>query len=365
MSTPAPARLSLAALGRLPLWAIVIGLSALFVAVLEALHLSAALLIGPMAAAIVVAAMEGELAMGPLPFMGAQALVGCMIARSFSPALLHEAMREWPLFLGAVTSVIAVSVALGWLLARRRVLPGTTAIWGSFPGAATAMALMAEAFGADVRLVAFMQYLRVLLVAVVASTVARISLGHGHAPVTDWLGPVALAPFAATLALAFAGAAVGHWLRIPAGPLLLPLALGALAQNMGWLVVTLPPWLLAISYAVIGWSIGQRFTRDILAYALHAMPRLMGAIVALIAACALLSIGLMAVSGVDALTAYLAMSPGGADSVAIIASSSKVDLPFVMAMQSARFLLVVLAGPSIARWVAARAQPPVPESTET
>ena len=40
-------------------------------------------------------------------------------------------------------------------------LPGTTAVWGSSPGAATAMVLMAEAFGADARLVAFMQYLRV------------------------------------------------------------------------------------------------------------------------------------------------------------------------------------------------------------
>ena len=41
---------------------------------------------------------------------------------------------------------------------------------------------------------------------------------------------------------------------------------------------------------------------------------------------------------VDALTAYLATSPGGADSVAIIAASTKVDMPFIMAMQMARFL---------------------------
>ncbi|WP_199536132.1 AbrB family transcriptional regulator [Dyella solisilvae] len=351
-----PARRSLRALRPLPLWALLIGLSLLLAAVLEVVHVSAALLIGPMVAAIVVAAMEGRLAVSPAPFLGAQALVGCMIARSFSPALLREAAREWPLFVAAVASVIAVSVALGWILARRRVLPGTTAIWGSFPGAAMTMVLMAEAFDADVRLVAFMQYLRVLMVALVASTVARVTLGHGHAPMPEWFAPVPLMPFAATLLLAFGGAALGHVLRIPAGALLTPLALGALAQDMGWLQLTLPPWLLALSYAVIGWGIGLRFTREILSYALHAMPRVIGAILALIAICALLSIGLMAVSGVDALTAYLAMSPGGADSVAIIAASSKVDVPFVMALQSARFLLVVFTGPSIARWVAARAQ---------
>jgi uncharacterized membrane protein AbrB (regulator of aidB expression) len=52
------------------------------------------------------------------------------------------------------------------------------------------------------------------------------------------------------------------------------------------------------------------------------------------------------------LTAYLATSPGGADSVAIIAASSNVDLPFVMAMQTARFMLVMLVGPALARAVA-------------
>jgi uncharacterized membrane protein AbrB (regulator of aidB expression) len=38
--------------------------------------------------------------------------------------------------------------------------------------------------------------------------------------------------------------------------------------------------------------------------------------------------------------------------VAIIASSSNVDLPFVMALQTARFTIVLLIGPSLARLLA-------------
>ena len=53
------------------------------------------------------------------------------------------------------------------------VVPGTTGVWGSSPGAASAMVVMADAFGADARLVAFMQYLRVVCVVVVASLIAR------------------------------------------------------------------------------------------------------------------------------------------------------------------------------------------------
>ena len=56
--------------------------------------------------------------------------------------------------------------------------------------------------------------------------------------------------------------------------------------------------------------------------------------------------------GIDPLTAYLATSPGGIDSVAVIAASSQVDLSFVMALQAVRLVIVILLGPVIARLVA-------------
>lgn len=60
--------------------------------------------------------------------------------------------------------------------------------------------------------------------------------------------------------------------------------------------------------------------------------------------------------GFDPLTAYRATSPGGADSVAIIAThAAMVDVGLVMAMQLARFMLVLLLGPQVSRWVALRA----------
>ena len=57
-------------------------------------------------------------------------------------------------------------------------------------------------------------------------------------------------------------------------------------------------------------------------------------------------------AGIDPLTAYLATSPGGANSVAIIAASSDVDVPFVMAMQIGRFLVILMIGPTLARFIA-------------
>jgi hypothetical protein len=244
---------------------------------------------------------------------------------------------------------------LGGLLAWWKVLPGTTAIWGSAPGAATVMAFMAEAFGADIRLVAFMQYTRVIFVATIASIIAQVVAAHGGgAPARDWFPSVPTLPFAETLVLAIGGAFIGVKLKLPAGGLLVPLFAGIALSGSGIVTITLPPTLLAACYTLVGWAIGRRFNREIVLYAAKAFPRVAASTLSLIALCGGLAYALHVVAGTDPLTAYLATSPGGADSVAIIAASSKVDLPFVMAMQAARFLLVLLIGPSLARAIARR-----------
>ncbi len=127
------------------------------------------------------------------------------------------------------------------------------------------------------------------------------------------------------------------------------------------LTITLPPWLLAVCYAVVGWSIGLRFTRETILYAWKQLPVILLSIFTLIALCGGLAFALHEAAGTDALTAYLATSPGGADAVAIIAASSRVDLPFVMAMQIGRLLVTLLVGPAlartIARWAGSEAAP--------
>lgn len=338
-------------------WGVVGVLSLLFLIVLEAFRLPAALLLAPMAAGILFSAAGGTIRVPEFLYAGAQGVVGVMIARSLPLSNLNEAVHDWPVFLGGVGFTVVVAALLGWLLTRWRVLPGTTAIWGSSPGAASTMTVMAEAFGADVRLVAFMQYLRVMCVAGTASVVASIAMaGGGHPlPPVDWFPPFEPAGLAVTLAIALGGALLGKIFRMPAGALLLPLVATSILSWTGIVTVVLPPWLLAISYALFGWSIGLKFTREIFLHAARATPRLLASIVVLIAICGGFGMVLARVAGLDPLTAYLATSPGGADSVAIIAASSKVDVPFVMTMQMVRFMVVLATGPALARFLAGKA----------
>ena len=123
--------------------------------------------------------------------------------------------------------------------------------------------------------------------------------------------------------------------------------------------IELPPWLLAASYALLGWAIGLRFTHEILIHAARALPRVLAATLALIAACAGIGLILVKAEGVDPLTAYLATSPGGIDAVAIIAASSQVNVPFVLSMQFVRLIIVLATGPSVARFLARRGMEPI------
>ena len=215
------------------------------------------------------------------------------------------------------------------------------------------MVLMAEAFGADIRLVAVMQYLRVAFVGLIASIVAREWAAPGAVtPVpTEWFPALAPGPLLATLAIVVGGAIIGVKSKIPAGPLLVTLVIATAVAAAHIVTITLPPWLLAACYAVVGWSIGFRFTRPIVLYAARQLPRIVASIVTLIALCGGLAYALHIVIGTDPLTAYLATSPGGADSVAIIGASSKVDLPFVMTMQIGRAIVAILIGPTLARFL--------------
>jgi membrane AbrB-like protein len=337
-------------------WTVLIVLSAGIGAVLLWLHAPAALMLGPLVAGIVVASGGGKVAF-PLPaFVVAQGIIGCMIARMVPLSILGDILSHWVLFTAGVLSVVVACSLMGWLMTRLHLLPGTTALWGMSPGAASVMTIMAESYGADVRLVAVMQYLRVVGVAAVAALVARlfgVSASHGAAAIV-WFPPVAWLPLAETLALAILGPIVARWLRIPAGAFLVPLVGGAVLTHVGWLTIELPTWLLAASYAFVGWNVGLRFTRPLLMHAARALPLIVGSTLVLIVICGVVAAAMVVLAGIDPLTAYLATSPGGSDSIAIIAASTNVDVSFVMAMQTFRMITVMFLAPVLTKFIAKR-----------
>ncbi|WP_022660461.1 AbrB family transcriptional regulator [Paucidesulfovibrio longus] len=337
------------------LWALLVLVSILLSGLLRLAAFPAALLLGPLLAGSLFALKGTGLKLPEAMFTLAKAVIGCMVARALTPSTLAAMLSDWPVMLLAVASILASGALVGLGLLRFGTLPGSTAAWGTTPGGAAAMTALAQAYGADVRMVAFMQYLRMSLVVLTASVVSRFLMG-GPAPLHPGQAAVPvlfppLVPTLETLALIAGSMLLARVLPIPAGAMILPMIMGAALTATGTMTLTLPSWLLWAAYASLGWYVGLRFTPDMVRYALRAVPQMLLATAALIALCCGAAWMLVAWLHVDILSAYLATSPGGLDTVAAIALGSDCDVSFVLALQTLRLFAVVLAGPVIARMI--------------
>jgi hypothetical protein len=151
------------------------------------------------------------------------------------------------------------------------------------------------------------------------------------------------------VACAALGLVLARLVRLPVaavlGPMLVAAAatLGGLDEEAG-----VPALLEAAAFLVIGLQVGLSFTRQSLRTIGRALPLALAIIVCLIVACAGLGVVLAGATGVSALDAYLATTPGGMVSVLAVASDSGADSTFVLVVQVLRLFVMVLSAPLIA-----------------
>lgn len=318
---------------------------------------TASVLVAAMACAMAAGFMDVRLRIRPALTALAQAITGTAIASTLHLAELLEAASDGLVVLG-VALTIGSAAAVGWLLVRYSPLPGTTGAWGSLPGAASVMGTLATEHGGDGVLVSLMQYLRVVAVVVTGPLVAHAivdaqmatesaAAAAGASPPPGGFSPIGT-PVA--IGIAVLGCWIGLRLRILAGAFLMPLAIGA-----AWVTVVpaapivVPMPLLGCCFALLGWTIGLQFRRELLRPLIASLPTMLAAIVAMIALCAASAWLISASSKVSFLTAYLATSPGGVESIVAIALGTHADMNFVVATQTLRLFSVVLIGPWLAR----------------
>jgi membrane AbrB-like protein len=253
-----------------------------------------------------------------------------------------------------VTATVIAAGSAGWLLARYSPISAATAAWGSSPGAAVTMIALSADNGADPRVVAFMQYLRITFVVLTASLVSKAFLAHvafiapAQQPGTT---PFDLVPFAGTVAFALSMSFIGRKSGVPGAQILFPLVFGSALHVSGIMHINVTWWLLDAAYITVGWTIGLAYTRDILIFVARMLPALLLSTFVLIGMCGLSGVVLVLLLHVDPLTAYLATTPGGLDSVSIIALGSGSNVAIVLAIQMLRLFAVVASGPPLAKFI--------------
>ena len=269
-------------------WATLLLVSVLFAGALELADLPAALLIGPMLAAIVAGTNGATVRVPPPGFAGGAG--GRRLPHRRRRSRRRSSRPSW--------TIGRCSPARSWRRLRLRASSaGSSAAEGRCRdrprsgvrrrAAATAMVLMAEAFGADARLVAFMQYLRVIMVSVAAAIIARLwvdTSGVEEAtviwfPVVDWPA------LARRSAFAHRRRRFGQLLRLPSPYFLGAVILGT-SLHLGFGVpLQLPQWLLAFLRADRLGDRAEFHQRRYLRHAVRALPQIVGSILALMAFC--------------------------------------------------------------------------------
>jgi uncharacterized protein len=345
-------------------WAVLVGGSSLAGLVAQSTGLPAGWLVGPMLVALAVAlAWEKHPTVPRWGRIASLAVVGGVLASAFRPSVLPLVASHWLPVILIVCATLILSLAAGMLLSSLAHLDRKTAALGTLPGAASGMLAMSDPLGADARLVALMQYTRVVVVVVSATLVSRFGFvpGATSQPISGQSLQSAsqgahllvqgnALSYCLTVIVAALGAWAGTRLRFPAGALLGPLILGVALEELGVLQLLWPPGMPQAAYLVLGLWVGLLFDGSSVKRAGRLLPFMLASAAGLVVACAALGWTLAAFTGIDGMTAYLATTPGGIDSVSIIALGSGADAALVLAVQMLRLLAVVLAGSLLGRW---------------
>ena len=270
-----------------------------------------------------------------------------------SSTLAGLGARWVPVVLVSVAT-LAVTIAAGLLLARVAGLDRPTASLGMVAGGASGIVAMADELGGDARLVAFMQYLRVLVVTLLTPLLVPIAFGvHSHGG-GEGGGPVlgSAGGWLLTVGAGAAGAFIGPRVRLPAPALLGPLILAALLTVTGVTGdVQVPPLAREAAFSLIGLQIGLGFERDTLRQIARLVLPVVVSIAALLVVCFGLGWLLSLTADVSLLDGYLATTPGGLYAVLPIAYGAGANTTFVLAVQGLRLFAMVLAAPVVVRWL--------------
>jgi membrane AbrB-like protein len=251
---------------------------------------------------------------------------------------------------------IALSVLAGMILANLTPIDPATAAFGMIAGGAVGIISMSRQLGADDRLVAALQYTRVLIIVALSPLVAigifdiqrAPASGPGHGP-----GTLHALPF--LVACLTLGGVATRLLRIRAGAILGAMIVAAAVSLIDRSLAAQPPVAVVdCAFVVVGLDVGLRFTRLALREAGSVLVRGIVAILAIVVVSAGLGVALAYTAHVSQLDGYLATTPGGLSTVLALSIGNRTNTGFIVSVQVIRTFLMLLAAPPLAAWLASR-----------
>jgi uncharacterized protein len=307
--------------------------------------------------AVALAALAGRPVHVPIPFARVCfVLIGMLLGAVVTPETLRG-VATWPasvaiLAVSTVCTMIATTLYLRYVH-RWDVL---SALLGASPGSMAQVIALSAEFGADMRGIAIVQTMRVLVVTVgLPGGLALFGLAAGsRIAVPASAAGAGLGELAVVAALSTLLAILMARLKFPGGILFGAMAGSAVLHGTGLVHASLPWWIASGAVLVMGAVVGARFantTPRMLASYIGAAFGSAAVAVAVAAGFVLLVTNLLPFRTADVLIAF---APGAQDTMMVLALALHLDPVYVGAHHLMRWLVVTFGVALAARRLASR-----------
>jgi membrane AbrB-like protein len=290
-------------------------------------------------------------------------VLGISLGSGVTPERLAN-IAAWPLSLVAlVVAMSAVTIATSRYLRHVHGWDALSALLASLPGALSQALALAADTKADIRAIAAVHSVRLLVLAVLLP-VALAAMGMVGAPPPPRIAPPFLTTvddLAILLTTGAVAAILAYYLRVPGGLIVGAMVSSGVLHGMGIVNDVLPPEVATVSFVVLGALIGTRLG----GIDMRTLGRLglagLGALgVGSIVACGSGAV-VAAVLGLPLGDVIVAYAPGGLETMAILAFALHLDPAFVGVHHLVRFMFVSLMMPLAAARVREPIPPPAPD----
>ena len=316
--------------------------------------------------AVAGAAIAGRPMQIPTPLTRAIfVLIGTSLGAVVTPETLHG-MATYPLSIAVMVLAMAV-ISIGGAGYLRLVHRWGTvdSYLAAAPGGMSQVLALGAELGGDLRAIAIVQSIRVVVIAV--GLPAGLSLlglvGHAAPRITGPLSLDVLDELAILLAVSTVVAVIAYRIRFPGGLLFGAMLTSAILHGTGLIHAVMPWWVTNTAMVAMGAITGSRFANTSPRMLLNFVAAAFGSFAVAVAISAVFAALLIGILSLRAAEVMIAFAPGAVDAMMLLALALSLDPVYVGAHHLTRIFFVSLTMPLLARY-SARAQKKIGETAK-
>lgn len=281
--------------------------------------------------------------------------IGISLGGAVSPQTL-KGLSAWPVSIAVLAAAIAFSTfAVTLYLQRVHGWDQMSAFLGAVPGLLSQVIIMATQNGADLRGIAIVQSMRVVILAVgVPTSLALLGLSGPAPPMVDVDVGNSLGEFAILIGPSVIAALILQKVRFPGGLMFGPMIVSGVLHGTGIVHVFFPWWFYAGAVCCLGAVTGSRFANTSLHMLLSYIGAALGSFAVGIASAGIFVLMLVFGLSFHPADVVVSFAPGALDVMMILALTMHLDPIYVGAHHLARFLLISVSLPVMVRALAGR-----------